>query len=178
VYVGFCQGYSGPGSGGAIHLQAPSVTAGGSVFARGGEAGPCAVNAAGAGRIRIDATTFNLNSVAPPPVIGPLVTAPLPTVFPSVRVTSVAGQPVGSSPTGLMTIPDLVVNSSGPVNIAIAASGIPVGTVVQLYVLTEVTGTDQFVSASPLSGTLQSSTANASVTLPAGVQRLTIRAVW
>jgi hypothetical protein len=167
------------GSGGAVHLQASLITITGSITARGGASfSQCGSGSASPGRIRIDATSHTLNTVNPVPLIGPLITAPLPTVFPLVRIVSVAGQTVSANPAGQVLLPDATVNTTNPVSIGIAASGIPPGTVVQLYILTDTAGSDQFVSATPLTGTLQSSTATASVTFPTGVQRLTIRAVW
>jgi hypothetical protein len=89
---------------------------------------------------------------------------------PTLKIVSVGGinapaNPVGSSSS---VNPDITVPTSvpNPVTINIQATNMPVGTVVQVR-LTPESGTPTLVSSSPLSGSTSSSTATASVTLPA-----------
>jgi len=95
---------------------------------------------------------------------------------PMVSVTSVAGKPI-SNPTGGFTPADVTINTSGPIEIQIHATGIPVGTIAKVVLFSQE-GPDQSVDTTPLSGTLQDSTATATVTLPAGFTRGYARAKW
>jgi hypothetical protein len=171
----------GSGSGGAIRLAAPSITGSGQLNAAGA-AGTIGCNsisdAGGPGGVRIEAfqnsftgSTSGQLSLATP------FNSFVPTSPPSVRVVSVAGVPVSSSPTGSFAIPDVTINSAAPVSFAIQAQNIPIGTVVQLQIFSE-TGPDLTVAASPLAGTLAASTATASVALPSGFSRGIVRAIW
>jgi hypothetical protein len=87
----------------------------------------------------------------------------LPTLPVSIQVVSINGVALPTTPSGSFQTPDVIINSSSPVPVAIQTSGIPPGTVLTLFVFAE-NGTFQTVQTSPLTGTLQSSTATASVT--------------
>lgn len=170
----------GSGSGGAIHLQAPTISNCNYVNAQGGS-GPYS-GAASVGRIRMDATTFSncaSGYTQPAATVGPLVNVPLP-VIPTVRVTNIDGIPVPANPQAQYTIPDVSLNKTTPITIALAASDIPLGTQLTLYVFAEgpSTTTDQAVTSTALAGTLAISTATTSVTLPPGVSRIQVRAIW
>jgi len=181
----------GAGSGGAIHLQARTVTIlvvdSGSYGLRadGGIANTNdgnTYNVAANGRIRIDADTFTQanGTIAPTPVVGPAIAVPLPATPATVRLTSIAGMAVPEVPNNEYTLPDIPFDSAGPVNIEVQATNIPVGTVLRLHVISEGSGSgtaDQVVTTA-LAGTLAASTATASVTLPQGVSRLYLRATW
>jgi hypothetical protein len=65
--------------------------------------------------------------------------------------------------------------AAGPVSIA--ASNIPVGTVVNLIVSSE-TNTDQTVQTTPLTGTVARSTATANIVWPLGGSYVFIPATW
>lgn len=177
---GNASGYTG--SGGAIHLEAPTVTVTvtGSVYALGvGTLDTPYASDFGDGWIRIDSTSSSLTGqILPIPIAGPLFNVPLPTAVPTISITSIGGVTVPSAPTGSFTAPDVTINAGGSVPIAIAATNIPAGTVVTLIVSSE-TGTDQTVQASPLAaGTGASSTATANIVWPLGVSRVFIRATW
>jgi hypothetical protein len=172
--------YGGPGSGGAIHLVAPTVTlnASGGCFCARGQSN--SINeSSSAGRIRIDgALSVPQGSVIPSPLVGPYVVPSLPSPNPTVVVTSVNGIAVPANPQNSYTVPDISINTGTPVPINIAATNIPVATVVTLYISTDLVAADQAVATSPLAGSLANSTATASVTLPTGVSRIFVRAVW
>jgi hypothetical protein len=74
-------------------------------------------------------------------------------------------------------MPDVAINKATAVTVNIAASNIPIGTIVKLYISSE-NAVDQTVNSTPLAGTLASSTATASVTLPSGFSRGFVRATW
>jgi hypothetical protein len=160
----------GNGSGGAIRLISNSIfgnpclnVSGPSTLGQG---------AASNGIIRVEA--FDLSQYLPrcstaEQTLGnpnPVTLANAPTL----KIVSVGGinapaNPVGSSST---VNPDITVPTSvpNPVQVAIQASNIPVGTVVQVRLIPE-SGTPTIVNSTPLSGSTASSTASASVTLPA-----------
>jgi len=97
--------------------------------------------------------------------------------FPSIRVVSIGGVPVPTNPHGEFTVPDVVINVSTPVVFAVEAHNIPLGTIAKIYLQSE-DATDQVIDSTPLSGTIESSTASASVTVPRGMSRGTVRATW
>jgi hypothetical protein len=94
----------------------------------------------------------------------------LPATPPAIRVTSVGGVPVTPLPTGSFQMPDVTINASGPVTVAISASNVPLGTIVNVQFYSE-NGPDLIVASTPLTGSLASSTATAQVTLPSGFSR-------
>jgi len=169
----------GGGSGGAIRLVTPTLSGAGTLSVAGGAGG--GVFPGGSGRIRLEAfqNTFNGGSINTS--IGTLASPFalfLPTTpAPSVRVVNIDGQPVPANPTGSFTVPDVAINKSAAVTVQIAASNIPPGTVVKLYISSE-NAPDQTIDSLPLAGTLATSTATASVVLPPGFSRGFVRATW
>ena len=175
------QGTAGAGSGGAIHLMAPTISGNGVLSTRGGS-GPLAASGS-IGRIRIEAFIHQWNfrddfSNIPPAstTTGSPFNVFVPTLT-SVRLVSVAGVPVNPNPTGSFEMPDVSINSGAAVTVVIEARNIPLGTVVKLHLFSE-SGPDQFVDSTPLAGTTQTSTATASVVLPSGFSRGFVRATW
>lgn len=173
--------HGGAGSGGSIHLQAPTVTVAGSIRADAGAgvtAGTINNSYPGAsGRIRVDAATQTLSgAVSPAARIGPLQT--IPAVAPTlVRISDVAGQAISTSTSGDLQSVDVTIDAAGPVTIQVVAQNVPLGTVVKLWITSEG-GADQVVDTTALAGTLSSSSASATATLPAGVSRLIAQAKW
>jgi hypothetical protein len=167
------------GSGGAIHLEAPVISGTGLIEALGyGQLDNPARSDVGDGWIRVDSTTNSFTGKFLPAAIdGPLFNVPLPTAVPTVAITSINGTVVPAVPTGSFQAPDVTINNAAAVPIALAATNIPLGTVVSLIVSSE-TGADQTVAASPLAGTVASSTATANIVWPLGVSRVFIRAIW
>jgi hypothetical protein len=170
----------GGGSGGSLHLIAPSIMGSGVLSASGGAHGSpvWSIAPASTGRIRLDAFTQLFTGSADPLAnLGTPYNVPLPAGLPAVRVTSIAGIPVAAAPTGEAATPDATINQSGSVTVAIEAKNIPLGTVVQVRVMSEAVA-DFVVECTPLAGTLQLSTATADVTFPPGFSRGLIRATW
>lgn len=167
----------GPGTGGAVYLQAPVISGcTNHVYARGGFQAD--FGSASAGRVRFDAN--NIVNVTASPVTalpGPLVDVPLPSAPARIRITSINNVLAPANPGGGYTVPDVTINSPNAVPVVVAASNIPINTPVTLFVSSEA-GQDVASSQVNLNGTLASSTATINVTLPQGVSRLLVRAVW
>jgi len=171
----------GGGAGGAIHLIAPTITGNGTLYAYG------AGGATGYGYIALNAAnnTFTGSDTAGDvvPTIRPLVAPPLPTFasVPTVTITSVNEVSVAQPPQGAFETPDVTINSANAVTIAIAAVGVPIGTVVQLNIQSEL-GPDQNISCNALVATPPSSTTNStatcSATFPTSVSRILASASW
>ncbi len=148
-------GTGGGGSGGAVRIIASAFTGNGTINVAGGTAA-CANNwfqggngAPGRSSVEIvTGGTFNLSAL------------------PSLAFTSIGGVAVPPNPVGAgdVVLPNTVTN---PVTVNLAASGIPVGTVVKV-ILNQPYGANITADSSPLSGTLQSSTASASIDIPPG----------
>jgi hypothetical protein len=166
---------AGAGSGGEIRLAANAISGTGSVTANGGSS-PCG-RPGGNGAVQLEA--FQIAGVTSSPTAAQ--SAPgalfLPTVPVSIQVASIAGTALPTTPTGSFQTPDVIINSSSPVPVAIQVSGIPPGTVLTLFVFAE-NGTFQTVQTSPLAGTLQSSTATASITFLPDLSLGYVKATW
>ncbi len=166
---------TGGGAGGGIRLAAPVISGSGSLSVQGGTGGCSATGAAG--RVRLEAFddrfagTGTVTRGSPYALFVP--TSPPP----SVRVTSVAGKPVSSTPSGSFTLPDVQINEGTSVPVTIEAHQIPQGTVVELHLFSE-NGGDQVVSFPALAGSLETTTTTFNVTFPAGFTRGFPKAKW
>ncbi len=162
-------GAGGGGSGGAIRIVATTIAGDGTIQANGGGAGNGGYGSGGGGgvgRIRLEAenitriqnTSPAFTFAAPGPVFVP--------GLPSLRVMDIAGVAVPPSPTGNadVSLPADVVN---PVTVNLAASGIPLGTTIQLTV-TPARSAPVTVTTTGLAGTIENATASASISLPSG----------
>jgi len=175
----------GGGAGGAIRLIANTINGTGTLNVSGGGGGNGSFLSAGnggQGYIRIEAYDLaNFTGTTTPTNIASL-TFPHPMTppnSPSLRIASVAGINAPATPAGsLQGVPDLIVPAStaNPVTVALEASNMPVGTVLQV-VLTPSRGGRTTVSSGPLAGTESASTASASVTLPSGISVISATAV-
>ena len=97
--------------------------------------------------------------------------------MPGVTINSVNGVNVPQPPQGAFQTPDVTINATTAVTINISAIAVPVGTVVQLNIQSEL-GPDQTISCNPLAGTLASSTATCSASFPTSVSRILASASW
>jgi hypothetical protein len=86
---------------------------------------------------------------------------------PTLTITAIGGVPIAAN-AGDISLPLALGN---PLQVDIAASGIPVGTVVKLT-LTQPYGNPVNVNASALAGTVQASTASGSISIPSGATSL------
>lgn len=148
-------GTGGGGAGGAVRILASALIGAGTINVSGGVSScPGSWNSGGNGARGyssvevVNSGSFNVSTL------------------PSLTFTSIGGVAVPTNTTGTsdVVLPESLAN---PVTIAIAASGIPVGTVVKL-VLNPPNAVSVTANSSPLSGTLQSSTATASISIPLG----------
>ena len=176
----------GGGSGGAIRLIANTIAGSGVLNVSGGSPGAAfnslpAGGGGGPGFVRIEA--YNFSAFNPSVPTGSASFALPNPVFvpntPALRIVSIAGLLAPTTPLGsLAGFPDVVVPSSStnPVSVAIAATNIPVDTVVQVSLI-PLNGLRTSVQTGPLAGTLAASTASASLSLPSGMSVLTASAV-
>lgn len=166
----------GGGSGGAIRIVATTLTGNGTVSAVGAAAGVNADDGAfnggagGTGRIRFEAENITRTvasspaaSVGPP---GSIFVAGLP----SLTISSVAGVAAPAAPTGTADI-TLPSSTTNPVTIVVTTTGVPVGNTVKITV-TPAAGSPVSAVSGALTGSSDSATASASVTLPTGPSTL------
>jgi hypothetical protein len=164
----------GGGSGGAVNLIAPTISGNGVVNVSGGGNG-------GYGFILLNTAANNFTGSLSSGLVTKtvLLAPPLPTAstVPTITVTSVNGVSVAQPAQGAFLTPDVTINAASAVTINISAVAVPVGTVVQLNIVSEL-GADQNVSCTPLAGTLASSTATCSASFPTSVSRILASASW
>jgi hypothetical protein len=166
----------GGGSGGMIRLVANHIAVSGTLNAAGGIGGDpgSTVGRGGTGsdgRVRLDAFTFDLTgSSVPIASTGVPVLSDLPGDAPQLRVTTVAGNTV-TDPKGSQAVPDVTISSSSAVNVAVAAANIPLGTVVTLRMYAANAPSTE-VQTTGLTGTLENSTASASVEFAPGITQI------
>ncbi len=160
----------GGGSGGTIKLQANFIDLGeNSILNAISEAQILG----SAGRIRLE--SFELDraegaSIAPSPSSGPPVQFELPVDYPGLRITSIDGNDVTGS-SGQPSIPDVTLTTADTVTVAVEASNIPIGTLVNILLLPSDAPSVQ-VDTTPLAGTFALSTASADIAFPAGVSQV------
>ena len=164
--------YSGGGSGGAIRIIATTVSGDGNLHAMSGR-GYSTFNTqvhASDGRIRIETESLKFMGRSDPRYVLGAPGSLYLEGRPSVRIVSVGEQGVPAQPSGSsdVTFADTLTSA---VNISLQASNVPLGTVVSVNVI-PVAGSLVRVDSTPLAGSVASSTATASVTLPAGPSTL------
>jgi len=174
------------GSGGAIRLVANTINGNGQLLAQGGTTGGVTIcNAGGPGApgyLRIEATDYSDYRPSTDPSFVSFALphpAAAPTNAPVLRIASVAGVAAPDAPTGSMHgPPDVVVPTTqpNPVTVALEGVNVPVGTIVNVT-LTPQQGQRASAQSSPLAGSDATSTASASISLPAGMSVLTATAV-
>jgi hypothetical protein len=164
-------GTGGGGSGGALRLSATALAgAGGTMDASGGP-GQHGCNAhagdGGQGRIRVEthSNTASISFVQVPSFDLPSVVTLANT--PTLRITTVAGIAAPASPTGSFTSPDvsLPAGTGSSISVGLQASNIPLGTRITVRVA-GLAGAASSLFSTALAGTVASSTASATVTIP------------
>jgi hypothetical protein len=160
-----CNFVGGAGSSGSLRIASPTITGNGSSLQLGN----------GIVRLEGNATTF-VASISVQNLRGSVLATPqpaIPTGVPTLRITSVGGLAVGQNPSGSVATPDVTFQTapSGPVTIDLAAANIPVPNVVSVRASPLVGA--QTATTSTLTGTQQSSTASASLAIPAGAGVIT-----
>jgi hypothetical protein len=164
-----CGDPGGGGSGGGIRIVATTISGDGTISADRGTSGAQCFSHAGAGavgRIRFESVSFTRTAATTPPFTtgqpGQVFIAGSPTL----RISSVAGQPAPDAPTGSADIV-LPADTPNPVAVVFTTSGIPVGNTVTLTV-TPASGAAISVVSPALTGSIASATATVSVNLPPG----------
>lgn len=167
------QGYAGAGGGGAVRLVANTINGNGSVTVNSSIA---CVGPGNAGLARFESNNLGGVNVNGPTTRSTPFALNLPTTgAPTVKVTSINGQPITSNP---FSFPDISINASSQVPITIQATNVPIATAqVKIYVFSE-TGPDQVITIGPLSGNDASSTATTNITYPPGGSRGYVKATW
>ncbi len=163
----------GGASGGAIRIVATRIAGNGTISANGGSHGSGRISSAfggGTGRIRLESEQFaRTNSTSPAFTRGdpsPVFIAN----FPTLKITSVAGQAVPANPTGNADI-KLAADAPNPVTVVFTTTGVPVGNTVKLTVVPLAANAYSVVSPA-LSGSATSATASVSVNIPSGPSSL------
>lgn len=173
----------GGGSGGAIRLAAPVLSGSGHLDVRGGSSYQ---TGGGPGWVRLESysggTSLVLDAGASLATRGSPLNAASLRPASAVRVVSVAGVAVRSSPQGSFSVPDVTISSGGLVPVSIEATGIPPGTTVTLRVFPQSPADNTVINLPPvqttLSGTLSLSTATVSFAFPYGFSRGVLHATW
>jgi hypothetical protein len=161
----------GGGSGGAIRLVATSITGvNGTLDVRGGSGSSgIGIGSGGGsvGRLRLETYTntaaVNVNGVAPsvaPPSAVALANGP------TLTITSIGGVAPPAVPTASFNTPDVTLPASvtNPVAVTVAGTNIPAGTPVVITINGQTGGITAV--AATLSGTIESTSATAAVTIP------------
>jgi hypothetical protein len=170
------------GSGGNLRLVAPTLIAnsGSAAYFTGGSSSR--FGAAPGGTISLEGDTHLFAMALSNQRSGNIVVTPgavSPTTTPTLRITSIGGLTVPTAPTGNTATPDVSFPTppTGPVTVTFAAANIPVGTTAKVRVTPQV-GSFTEVTSTALTGSSTSSTANASVTIPAGYGAITASATF
>jgi hypothetical protein len=177
---GYAQIGSG-GSGGAIRLLAATITGGGTLSTTGGK-GFSGIsvgqyfsnptwNNAGNGRIRLDALQNNFGGT----INGAATQGYQPIIFPTttqgtqLKVSSVGGVPLSTSPTGQFVTPDAVLSAqqNNPISIVVSCANLPLNTQITVSVM-PAKGPTVSATGYNSTGNLASSTATISINIPRG----------
>jgi hypothetical protein len=174
-------GFGAGGSGGSIRIVATEITGTGAIYLQGGTRYNGAVQASG-GFIRLESSINTYTGAIVGSAGGSFIsfpTAPLPTNQPQLRITAINGTSAPTTPSASLTAPDIAFPAAieTPVTLDVAASNVPLGTTVNIRVAPAV-GSPTTAVSSALTGTVASSTAQATVTLPPGAGVVTATATF
>lgn len=177
-----CRLYGGGGAGGNVRIVAQQFTGAGVIYVGGGVHYDGSVPRATGGFVRIETGSNTFTGIIDGAAGGSFIsfpTAPIPVTQPLLRITSVAGSAAPASPSATLTAPDITFANpiSSPVTVQIAASNVPLGTAVTIKVV-PATGAPTTATSAGLAGSVASSTASATVTLPPGAGVITATATF
>lgn len=177
-------GHGAGGSGGAIRLMATRVEGNGKLLANGGcinnnntrrqlcgSAGHHNELGGAAGRIRIEADAIAFNGTSQPAYVSDTPGSVFIASAPTLRIASVAGQPVPAQPTGANDVALPASAGEGPSVIGFESSNVPVGNVVTLRVVPRNGATIEVISPA-IAGSTAAGTTQVPVTLPVGASTL------
>ncbi len=168
---------AGGGSGGAIRLTANEVSGSGVLRAEGSLGGTFIFvpetgvgGKGGLGRIRLEALALTYDG----PTLGVRSDgAPGPVFLPTpakVRIVSVDGVLVGADPSGSLRGTDVAVGVPGTVAVVLNASGLPLGTTVEVTAKPPSGDAIGPATSPGLTGTVEASTATVELDLPSAGQ--------
>jgi hypothetical protein len=161
AYGGGGNSNGGNGSGGAIRLIASQITGSGIVYVIG----------ASNGRIRFDTFDNEFSGGVQGQFTSgsQFVTIPTAGQIPQLTVASVGGVPVSASPTGVLSTPDAVISAqqSNPMPVVVNCTNLPLGSSITVTIV-PISGSSVSAVGSNNTGTLASSTATISITIPRG----------
>ena len=181
--------HGGGGSGGAIRLAATQITGKGTLSATGG----CVIHPANTlqvtyapyrcgwtggsensggspGRVRIEAEQMNFSGKTTPTASTDIPGSVFSSTVPQLRIASVAGQNTPLNPVGIADL-SLPATTTGPVVVTFETVNVPLGSKVQFSVR-PVYGEKISAESTPITGTLNAGSAQATVTLPQGSSTL------
>ena len=170
----------GGGSGGALRLMAQSISGTGVISALGGQetgsGGSFKSGTGSPGFIRLEAYNISFNgSIEPSPAMvtpGPVFP---PTSSAAIRVVRIDGVDVAADPKGSVFNPDAAITNAQAVTVEMTTTGIPVGTILDIVLHNQTTGTSNYTS-NPVSGSLGNGTATAEITFPPGHNSIYVKA--
>jgi len=174
---------AGGGSGGAIRLVSNTIMGSGLLESNGGLgtvlSNGTSLNTGGAGRIRLEAFTNNFTgsiqgqsgSSVPNVLLVPTAGSP------TARVISIGGAPVSPNPD---TFPDIVINTTAPVDVVIETRQVPPTATILLTILGEAGAPDTVVTAPQLGNCSASNvcTTTVQVSFGPGASRGLTRVTW
>lgn len=152
----------GHGSGGMVKVLAPAYSGSGTIDVNSGAAGINTGRKGSVGRTVIEVVanggSFN------------------PAMLPTLSITDIGGVAVPAAPSGNGDV-TLPLSLGNPVQVTVSAGGISLGTVVRLS-LNNNNGAVAAVNTGGLTGTVQASTASASMSIPSGSTTLSATATY
>jgi hypothetical protein len=160
----------GFGSGGAVRLVASTINGAGNINTGSGD--NCSGSTGGQGRVRFDTYQNNFSGTISNGVFSQgsqFVITPASGSGALLYISSVAGTPVSSTPSGVLITPDVFISAlqTNPVPVQVQCASLPLNTPITVT-LTPINGTPVSVTVSNLSGTISSSTATALIQMPRG----------
>lgn len=165
----------GAGAGGAVRLIANEISGQGWISARGGKMATLSNFAAGGnggdGLIRFETTRLTFSGRTVPQSSYALPGSPDVASQPSIAILAVGGSPIPSTPFGsFQNSPDAILSGTQSIQttISLSTTKVPVGTRIRLIIQAS-DGTSAAVLSEPVTGSLQTGSATATVTLPTGV---------
>lgn len=176
-----CAAFGGGGGGGSVRIVAHAFFGSGTINVSPGTQQNGANPSIG-GHVRIEAAlntyTGNITGASGGSFLS-FPTASIPSNQPVLRILSIAGTAMPANPAASIVTPDVTFASAieAPVTLTVGASNVPLGTPVSIRVVPAV-GQPTTATSNGLSGTVASSTATASVTLPPGAGIVTASATF
>ena len=149
---------AGGGSGGGIRLITNDISGSGLLRALGGTVG----NPGGKGRIRVEASTYDLDDFGDPqfPIITVLGDVfPDPATGPILRATFVNNTSVPADPEATVRSADVVFTAEGTVTIEIEAENVPLDSIVKVRIVRAFGTSTQVLFSTALKGSFDLSTA-------------------